>query len=121
MNIVIFFSVEVVEELSDYISVSQIFDEEERIILFVKLKEGHALTDALKQKIVAAIKKELEKSAVPRLILQVEDIPYNLNGKKMESIVRKIVATNSIPQVNNIKNPNSLPYFIGHPELLQYA
>ncbi|GFY67128.1 acetoacetyl-CoA synthetase [Trichonephila inaurata madagascariensis] len=111
----IYFAIEVVEELSDYISVSQIFDEEERIILFVKLKEGYALTDALK--IVAAIKKELEKSAVPRLILQVEDIPYNLNGKKMESIVRKIVATNSIPQVNNIKNPNSLQYFIGHPEL----
>ncbi|GFR00344.1 acetoacetyl-CoA synthetase [Trichonephila clavata] len=117
----IYFAIDVVEELSDYICVSQIFNEDERIILFVKLKEGHALTDALKKKIVEAIKKELEKSSVPRLILQVEDIPYNLNGKKMESIVRKIVATSTIPQVNNIKNPDSLQCFIGHPELLQYA
>ncbi|GFX60407.1 acetoacetyl-CoA synthetase [Trichonephila clavipes] len=117
----IYFAIDHLEELSDYICVSQIFNEEERIVLFVKLKEGCTLTDALKIKIAAAIKKELEKSCVPRIILQVEDIPYNLNNKKMESIVRKIVATNTIPQVNNIKNPESLGCFVGHPELQQDA
>ncbi|GFT78388.1 acetoacetyl-CoA synthetase, partial [Nephila pilipes] len=83
--------------------------------------KGYTYSDSLRKKISYKIKEEREKSYVPRIILPVEDIPYNLNNKRMESIVRKIVATNSIPQVSNIKNPDSLRCFIDRPELFQDA
>ncbi|GFY39228.1 acetoacetyl-CoA synthetase, partial [Trichonephila inaurata madagascariensis] len=44
---------------------------------------------------------------------------YNFNNKRMESVVRKIVATNEIPEVNNIKNPDCLQYFSNRPELIK--
>ncbi|GFT72154.1 acetoacetyl-CoA synthetase [Nephila pilipes] len=115
----IYFAIDSIKELSDYICVSQIWDEDERIILFIKLKKGHVLTDSLKTKIATTIKDELEKSYVPRIILEVPDIPYNLNNKRMESVVRKIIANNTIPEVNNIKNPESLQYFCNRPELYE--
>lgn len=45
---------------------------------------------------------------------------YNLNNKRMESVVRKIVETNKIPEVMNIKNPESLKQFLNIPEVLCY-
>ncbi|GFQ69310.1 acetoacetyl-CoA synthetase [Trichonephila clavata] len=115
----IYFAIDCVEELQDYICVSQIWEEDERVVLFVKLKKGYILTDALKKKIAAAVEKEFSKAFIPRVMLEVPDIPYNFNNKRMESVVRKIVATNEIPEVNNIKNPDCLPYFCNRPELIK--
>ncbi|GFQ66510.1 acetoacetyl-CoA synthetase, partial [Trichonephila clavata] len=115
----IYFAIDCVEELQDYICVSQIWEEDERVILFVKLKKGFSLTDALKKKIAAAVEKEFTKAFIPRVMLEVPDIPYNFNNKRMESVIRKIVATNQIPEVNNIKNPDCLPYFWNRPELVK--
>ncbi|GIY67535.1 acetoacetyl-CoA synthetase, partial [Caerostris darwini] len=114
----IYFAIDGIEELSDYICVSQMWEEEERVILFVKLKEMYIFTDTLKKKIANKIKKELSKAFVPLVMLEIPDIPYNLNNKRMESVVRKIVATNEVPEVANIKNPESLHYFVNIPELV---
>ncbi|GFX60406.1 acetoacetyl-CoA synthetase [Trichonephila clavipes] len=115
----IYFAIDCVEELQDYICVSQIWDEDERVVLFVKLKKGNSLTDALKKKIAGVVEKEFSKAFIPRVMLEVPNIPYNFNNKRMESVVRKIVATNKIPEVNNMKNPECLSYFCNRPELIK--
>ncbi|PRD31930.1 UNVERIFIED_CONTAM: hypothetical protein NCL1_22005 [Trichonephila clavipes] len=38
----------------------------------------------------------------------------------MESTVKKIIATNQIPEVNNIRNMECLKYFCNRPEVMNY-
>ncbi|KFM66893.1 Acetoacetyl-CoA synthetase, partial [Stegodyphus mimosarum] len=117
----VYFAIHEMEEIMDYICVNQgRSDGECRAVLFVKLKPGYEFTSDLRKKIARTIDRELWEDCVPQVILEVPDIPYNLNNKRMESVVRKIVATNQIPQVNNIRNPESLKYFCNIPELLSY-
>ncbi|KFM80141.1 Acetoacetyl-CoA synthetase, partial [Stegodyphus mimosarum] len=118
----VYFAIHGMEEIMDYICVSQNRgDGECRAVLFVMLKDGYEFTPKLKEKIASTIYKELWEYCVPQVILSVPDIPYNLNNKRMERIVREIVATNRIPEVNNIKNPECLKYFCDIPELLNYV
>ncbi|KFM70538.1 Acetoacetyl-CoA synthetase, partial [Stegodyphus mimosarum] len=117
----IYFAIHNIEELQDYICVGQ--DREDgdtRAVLFVKVKKGYTFTQQLKEKIAHTISKELWVDYVPQVIREVADIPYNLNNKRMESVVRKILATNKIPEVNNIKNPECLKYYVNIPELVNY-
>ncbi|KAG8195206.1 hypothetical protein JTE90_027949 [Oedothorax gibbosus] len=118
----IYFAIHNMEELQDYLCVGQDgADGDSRAVLFVKLKKGQRFTPALKKKIEATINDELWCDYVPQVILETPDIPYNLNNKRMESIVRKIVATNEVPEAMNIKNPDCLQYFRDIPEIISYT
>ncbi|GFS35441.1 acetoacetyl-CoA synthetase [Nephila pilipes] len=77
-------------EIHDSICISQYNkDMEGRAVLFLKMREGYLLNDNLVQKIREAIAKELTSFHIPDFILQTQDIPYNMNGKKMENIMKK--------------------------------
>ncbi|CAL1286762.1 unnamed protein product [Larinioides sclopetarius] len=117
----IYWAVHDIEEIADSICVAQNNDSGEgRAILFVKLKNGHVLDKDMISKIEANILTKFSNLFIPKVILQVKDIPYNLNGKRMESVVRKIVNTNVIPKVNNIRNPECLPQFWNIPQLQDF-
>ncbi|GFY51698.1 acetoacetyl-CoA synthetase [Trichonephila inaurata madagascariensis] len=117
----IYFAIHDMEEISDYICVGQTNSEGDvRAVLFVKLRDGLTFTPALRDKIAEKIDEALWRDLVPEVILDVKDIPYNLNGKRMESTVKKIVATNQIPEVNNIRNVECLKYFCNRPEVMNY-
>ncbi|GFQ81090.1 acetoacetyl-CoA synthetase [Trichonephila clavata] len=89
---------------------------DERAVLFLKLTDGYKLEDGLVNNIRNAIAKELTVRHVPDVILETKDIPVNMNGKKMEIIVKKII--NKMPyNSDNIINPESLKNFIDIPEL----
>lgn len=45
---------------------------------------------------------------------------YNLNNKRMESVVRNIIEENEIPDVMNIRNPECLKHYVNIPEILSY-
>ncbi|PRD25622.1 UNVERIFIED_CONTAM: Acetoacetyl-CoA synthetase [Trichonephila clavipes] len=117
----VYFGIDRMEELEDFICVGQRrWDGDMRAVLFVKVKKGYTFNENLRTKIEDAIKSEVSDDYIPKLILGVPDIPYNLNHKRMESTVRKIIATNEIPEVSNIKNRESLQYFIDIPEVVNY-
>ncbi|GFU49706.1 acetoacetyl-CoA synthetase [Nephila pilipes] len=59
------------------------------------MKEGYSFNEELIGNIRLHIEKELSFGHVPGLILEASDIPYNLTGKKMEIIVKKII--NNMP------------------------
>ncbi|XP_071037919.1 acetoacetyl-CoA synthetase-like [Parasteatoda tepidariorum] len=118
----IYFAIHDMEEIQDYICVGQTrYDGEMRAVLFIKMKQGYKFDSDMKEKITQRITKELWMDCVPDVILEIQDIPYNLNNKRMENVVRKIVATNQIPEVSNIKNPESLKYFCNIPQLMNYG
>ncbi|XP_055934201.1 acetoacetyl-CoA synthetase-like [Argiope bruennichi] len=115
----IYFAISEVEELEDYICVGQERpDGTSRAVLFVKLKEGYSFTPQLKEKVKENTWKELD--IAPEVILEIPDIPYNLNRKRMESLVKKIITTNKIPEVKNVKNPECLKYYCDIPQLVKF-
>ncbi|GBM60552.1 Acetoacetyl-CoA synthetase [Araneus ventricosus] len=116
----IYFAIHQMKELDDFICVGQTnLKGEQRALLFVKLKKGYSFTEQVKEKIRSTIAKELSQNHTPTII-EVPDIPINLNSKRLESVVRKIVATNTIPEVRNIKNPKCLQYFVDIPEVVAF-
>ncbi|CAL1272076.1 unnamed protein product [Larinioides sclopetarius] len=117
----IYFAIHDMEEITDYICVGQTSpDGDVRVVLFVKLAETVRFSPDLSQKICQKIENELWRELVPEIVLDVKDIPYNLNGKRMESTVKKIIHTNEIPEVNNIRNPDSLQSFCNRPEIVSF-
>lgn len=79
--------------------------------LFVKLSFGKTLSDDLVLNIKEAIKIKCSPRHVPDDYYQVQDIPYTISGKKMESLIKKIFQGNTIAAANNkwsIRNPECL-------------
>lgn len=117
----IYFAIHGLEELQDYICVAQQRDNgDNRAVLFVRMRKGYKLTPEMRRKIEITVESELWEDCVPECIVEVPDIPYNLNNKRMESVIRKIVETNKIPEVMSIKNPESLKHFLNIPEVMNY-
>ncbi|XP_055952911.1 acetoacetyl-CoA synthetase-like [Argiope bruennichi] len=92
---------------------------DERAVLFVRMKEGHNFNDELVNRIREAITRELTAAHVPDVILETKDIPYNVNGKKLEIVVKKII-NNKPFNLEVVTNPESLKNFYNIPELQGY-
>jgi acetoacetyl-CoA synthetase len=112
----IYRSVDGIPEIADSIIVNlELPDSLFYMPLFVKMKEGFALTDEIKQKINAKLRKDYSPRHVPDEILQVEEIPYTLTGKKMEVPLRKILLGHPLEKSANkdaMSNPHSLDWFV---------
>jgi acetoacetyl-CoA synthetase len=103
--------VERVEGVADSVAVGQSWGGDQRIILFVKLAPGYALTNALQEAIKTALRRQASPRHVPALILAVPDIPYTLNMKKVESAVANIINGRPVANREALANPESLEYF----------
>ncbi len=104
--------VENMEEIADSVIVGQQYQGDERVVLFVKLQPGVQLNDQLIVKIKTNIRNNCSPRHVPAIIKQVNDVPYTLNGKKVEVAVKKIIHGEDVLNRDALKNPESLDQFI---------
>ena len=88
-----------------------------RVILFVKLKQGFDLTDALQKKIRTNIRANASPRHVPAKILAAPDIPYTLNMKKVELAVQKTIHGREVKNKDSLMNPGVLDFFANLAEL----
>ncbi|SHI65027.1 acetoacetate--CoA ligase [Desulfofundulus thermosubterraneus] len=109
--------VESLPEVLDSIVVGQNWDNDVRVILFVKLAKGVELTGQLINKIKTAIRDNTTPRHVPAKIIAVKDIPYTLNGKKVEMAVRNVIHNQPVLNKDALANPEALEYFKNLPEL----
>ncbi len=107
----IYRAVESLPTVIDSIVIGQKLDGDERVILFVKLRPSLVLDDEMRKSIRDAIQNFSSRRHVPARVLQVDDIPYTINGKKMELAVRDIVDGKPVRNVSSIANPQSLEGF----------
>lgn len=107
------------QEVSDSVCVSQLSHDrsEERVLLFLKMKEGVIFDQLLVKRINAAIREQLSPRHVPSMTLKVDDIPYTLNGKKIEVAVKTVISGKEVTNKAAIANPESLQLFKNIPEL----
>src|SRR2546430_7343002 len=106
-------------EVADSLAVGQNWAGDQRIILFVKLSPNQKLTEELKEKISRVIRAEASPKHVPALILEVPDIPYTLNMKKVEVAVANIVNNRPVTNRDALANPESLDFYTGLLPLIQ--
>ncbi|KAG0707114.1 hypothetical protein DFH29DRAFT_898504 [Suillus ampliporus] len=98
------------DELDDSLCVGQrrTQDDDERVLLFVKMRSGHTLTPALIDRIKSAIRTSLSPRHVPAYVFDTTDIPYTVNGKKIEIAVKQIVSGTNLKPSGTVANPESL-------------
>ena len=83
--------------------------------LFVVLREGASLDEAIKAKINGAIRTALSPRFVPNGIFEVAEIPRTLSGKKQELPIKKLLLGQSIEKVINkdaMANPGCLDWYV---------
>jgi acetoacetyl-CoA synthetase len=113
----IYNQVENIPEIADSLAIGQNWQGDQRIILFVKMKEGYKLTEEIKEKIRTVLRKNASPRHVPAKIIEVPDIPYTRNMKKVESAVTNLIHGRPVTNVEALVNPECLEYFKNIPEL----
>ncbi len=88
-----------------------------RVVLFVRLREGIALDDALSERIKQHIRTNTTQRHVPAKIVQVTDIPRTKSGKIVELAVRNVVHGRPVKNLEALANPEALGLFRDRPEL----
>lgn len=86
-------------------------DTDESVILFVVMTKGQRFTPAVARRLLDGIRSKLSPRHVPKYVFQVRDIPYTVNGKKVEVLVKKIVSGKDVKISPTIANPDSLEAF----------
>ena len=99
------------DEIADSLAIGQNYQDDQRVILFVKLAAGHSLTEDLIRKIKTTLRENASPRHVPAVILETPDIPYTLNMKKVESAVTNILNGRAVSNRDALINPGSLDYF----------
>jgi len=111
--------VENMPEIDDSLVIGQEWQGDERVILFVKLNDGYNLDNELIKKIKISIKSNCSPRHIPAKVLETPDIPYTINGKKVEIAVKKIIGGKTVGNRDALANPESLDYYKDIAELLE--
>src|SRR6478735_4790782 len=113
----IYRQVEKLDEIEESIVIGQDWQKDVRVVLFVRLRQGLTLDDALVKRIREVIRTNTTPRHVPAVILQVPDIPRTKSNKIVELAVRAVVHGEPVKNVEALANPEALEHFRGRPEL----
>jgi acetoacetyl-CoA synthetase len=113
----IYRQVEKLGEIVEALAIGQDWEGDQRIVLFVRLRDGLELDEALEGSIRATIREHTSPRHVPAVILQVHDIPRTISGKIVELAVRNVVHGRPVKNTDALANPQSLEEFRNRPEL----
>ena len=91
--------------------VAQSWENDVRIVLFVVLRKGIELDEKLISKIKAAIRSEATTRHIPSRILEIQDVPRTISGKKVEKAVLQTIKGESVENISALANPESLSIF----------
>lgn len=107
----IYRQVEKISDVLDSVVIGQNWDDDVRVVLFVKLRNGLMLDEELKEAIRQTIRTNASPRHVPAKIIQVPDIPRTINNKVVELAVRQVVHGEVVNNTQSLANPEALQYF----------
>jgi acetoacetyl-CoA synthetase len=113
----IYAQVEQIPEVVEALAIGQDWDNDVRVVLFVRLKQGAVLDDALVKRIRTQIRDGASPRHVPARIVAVADIPRTKSGKITELAVRDVVHGREVKNREALANPEALDLFRDLPEL----
>ena len=113
----IYRQVEKLDEVLESIVIGQDWQDDVRVVLFVKLAGELQLDEALIQKIKLQIRNNTTPRHVPAKVLQVKDIPRTKSGKIVEIAVRNCVHNEAVKNIESLANPEALDEYRFRSEL----
>ncbi|MCW5572879.1 MAG: acetoacetate--CoA ligase [Steroidobacteraceae bacterium] len=113
----IYRQVEQLPEVLESLAIGQQWQGDVRVVLFVHLRDGVALDDALRTRIRETIRRNTTPRHVPAKVIAVPDLPRTLSGKLVELAVRNVVHGKPVLNRDALANPAALEYFRDLPEL----
>ena len=103
--------VEEINEIEESLVVGQNWQNDIRIVLFIKLANEQTISKNLKLLISTNIRDKLSRRHVPSHIIQVSDIPKTRSGKIAELTIRDIINGNPIKNIEALANPDCLEQY----------
>ncbi len=107
----IYNQVEQMEEVAEALCIGQDWEDDVRVVLFVRLAPGVTLTDDLEKAIRTRIRSGASPRHVPARIVAVADIPRTKSGKIVELAVREVVHGRPVKNKEALANPEALALF----------
>ncbi len=107
----IYRQVEQLDAVLEAVAVAQQWDGDVRVVLFVVLREGLALTESLTHEIKTRIRAGATPRHVPQVVVAVADIPRTRSGKITELAVRDVIQGRDVKNVEALANPEALDHF----------
>ena len=114
----IYRQVEQLDEVQESVVVGQDVGNDVRVVLFVRLREGLMLDEALRERIRKQIRANTTPRHVPAKIVQVPEIPRTISGKIVELAVREAIHGRPVTNTDALANPAALAHFRDRPELV---
>jgi acetoacetyl-CoA synthetase len=113
----IYAQVERIPEVLEAIAIGQEWDNDVRVVLFVRLRDPAILDDDLVAKIKTGVRRGASPRHVPAKIIAVADIPRTKSGKIVELAVREVVHGRPVKNREALANPEALELFRDRAEL----
>ncbi|MBB4286381.1 acetoacetyl-CoA synthetase [Roseospira goensis] len=113
----IYRQVEMLDEVVEALVIGQEWDDDVRVVLFVRLRDGMTLDDALIDRIKKQIRQNCTPRHVPAKVVQVMDIPRTKSNKIVELAVREVVHGRPVKNKEALANPEALDEFADRDEL----
>lgn len=113
----IYRQVEKLPQVLESLAIGQSWQDDVRVVLFVRLDDGVELDEALQQQIRQVIRANTTPRHVPAKILAVTDIPRTISGKIVELAVRNVVHGEPVKNTDALANPQALEQFRNRAEL----
>lgn len=113
----IYRQVETFPQVLEAIVIGQDWDNDTRVVLFVRMAEGEALTEELEKEIRTRVRTNCTPRHVPAKIVAVEDIPRTKSGKITELAVRDVVHGRAVKNQEALANPEALKLYENIPTL----
>jgi acetoacetyl-CoA synthetase len=104
-------------QVADCVAVGQEYDGDVRVVLFVSLVGEAQLDDTLRAQIRDVLRRNASPRHVPKVVLQVPDVPRTRNGKIAETAVKAVIHGREPSQIHALGNPEVLAHFKDRPEL----
>ena len=105
------------EIIEDSLVIGQDWKNDQRIILFLKMKKGYNLSENIIEEVKSLIKKNCSPRHIPAKILQTSGIPYTINGKKVEIAVKKVIEGEKVLNKDALEDPSVLDQYKNLKEL----
>lgn len=113
----IYRQVEQLDEVVESLVIGQDWNNDVRVVLFVRLRDGTTLDDALVKRIKEKVRANTTPRHVPDRVIAVADIPRTKSGKIVELAVRDVVHGRTVKNREALANPEALELYRGLPEL----
>jgi acetoacetyl-CoA synthetase len=107
----IYRQVEQLNEVVESLVIGQDWENDVRVVLFVRLRDDLTLEESLAKKIKEQIRRNTTPRHVPSKVIQVADIPRTKSGKIVELAVRNVVHDNPVKNLEALANPEALEHF----------